>query len=243
MSNIVDNIINSVCLDERISDGIFKMEEDLHMDALREFFMKSGLSEEDTVNISNRMLEGRFPERQAYNANGILVTFPTPEYKKRAIQKGTHFEKNPHPQRQAPPTPIAQPIEKNPTPPVEKTDDDVDDGGAGTKIPPQLPDSGDGNDVGQPKNLKVEPIGNSQPEPAKIPVAPPQPPEVNTPERNAAKKAVATQIFSTDDTTLSNIEPKVGISESCKGQLKDLFEKAESMSMYEAAAVLKSYLK
>lgn len=39
--------------------------------------------------------KGKHPERQAYNKNGILVTFPTPEYKARAIAKGTHFEKNP----------------------------------------------------------------------------------------------------------------------------------------------------
>ena len=43
----------------------------------------------------NKMLEGKYPERQAYNSNGILVTFPTPEYKQKAIQRGTHFEENP----------------------------------------------------------------------------------------------------------------------------------------------------
>jgi hypothetical protein len=41
------------------------------------------------------MLEGKYPERQAYNTNGILVTFPTPEYKQKAIARGTHFEENP----------------------------------------------------------------------------------------------------------------------------------------------------
>jgi hypothetical protein len=43
----------------------------------------------------NKMLEGKYPERQAYNTNGILVTFPTPEYKQKAIARGTHFEENP----------------------------------------------------------------------------------------------------------------------------------------------------
>jgi len=37
----------------------------------------------------------KHPERQAYNKNGILVTFPTPEYKQRAIKRGTHTEENP----------------------------------------------------------------------------------------------------------------------------------------------------
>ena len=30
-----------------------------------------------------------------YNKDGLLVTFPSPEYKQRAIARGTHFEKNP----------------------------------------------------------------------------------------------------------------------------------------------------
>jgi outer membrane biosynthesis protein TonB len=54
-----------------------------------------GVSTEEALDVRNRMMEGKFPERQAYNANGILVTFPTPEYKQRAIKRGTHFEKNP----------------------------------------------------------------------------------------------------------------------------------------------------
>lgn len=45
--------------------------------------------------ISVIVEKGKHPERQAYNKNGILVTFPTPEYKARAIARGTHFEKNP----------------------------------------------------------------------------------------------------------------------------------------------------
>ena len=44
---------------------------------------------------TNGGVEGKYPERQAYNAKGILVTFPTPEYKADAIKRGTHFEEDP----------------------------------------------------------------------------------------------------------------------------------------------------
>jgi hypothetical protein len=93
--NIIEKFLNRLCLDERIVDGSFCLENDLHMDVLQEYLEKLGATKEDSIGVRNRMLEGKYPERQAYNANGILVTFPTPEYKKRAIDRGTHFEKNP----------------------------------------------------------------------------------------------------------------------------------------------------
>lgn len=91
----VEKILNSVCLDEKIEGGIFNMENNDHMDVLQRHLVKRGISESDSVVYRNRMVEGKYPERQAYNANGILVTFPTPEYKQRAIARGTHFEENP----------------------------------------------------------------------------------------------------------------------------------------------------
>lgn len=91
----IDKILSEVSLDHRVSNGIFSIEEDTHMEVLREFLIKKGLTENDAISYSNRVLEGKYPERQAYNVNGILVTFPTPEYKQAAIKKGTHFEKNP----------------------------------------------------------------------------------------------------------------------------------------------------
>lgn len=39
--------------------------------------------------------EGKYPERQAYNKDGWLVTFPSKEYRDRAIQRGTHFTSDP----------------------------------------------------------------------------------------------------------------------------------------------------
>jgi hypothetical protein len=96
MNNVaLDDILNSVCLDERVEDGIFSFENNAHLDALQEYLTKSGLAEKDSIAIRNRISEGKYPERQAYNKDGILVTFPTPEYKQNAIARGTHFEQNP----------------------------------------------------------------------------------------------------------------------------------------------------
>src|SRR5690348_4942246 len=92
---LLEKIINDVSLDERISDGMFNIEENSHMDALREYLSNKGIDEDSIKSFSNRVVEGKYPERQAYNAKGILVTFPTPEYKQDAIKRGTHFEKDP----------------------------------------------------------------------------------------------------------------------------------------------------
>lgn len=91
----VTELLNEICLDRRISDGIFDMFNNQHMDVLREKLVEMGLPENEVVEISNAVIEGKYPERQAYNANGILVTFPNAEYKQRAIRRGTHFEEDP----------------------------------------------------------------------------------------------------------------------------------------------------
>ena len=93
--SIFEKVLSQVSLDPRISDGTFRIEEDVHMEVLREYFIKKGIEESSVIEFSNKVLEGKYPERQAYNAKGILVTFPTPEYKADAIKRGTHFEENP----------------------------------------------------------------------------------------------------------------------------------------------------
>jgi len=96
MSHVIDQILNEVCLDERIPDGVFDMSNNAHMDALRENLTdKYGVALNDVKMIHNKMVEGKYPERQAYNKDGLLVTFPTPQHKQRAIQRGTHFEQDP----------------------------------------------------------------------------------------------------------------------------------------------------
>jgi len=95
------DILEQVCLDPRIHDGIFSLEKDTHLNILQEYLQRDGMSYEQTVLLRNCLLEGKYPERQAYNANGLLVTFPTPEYKQKAIARGTHFEENPKKAQQA----------------------------------------------------------------------------------------------------------------------------------------------
>jgi len=209
MSNVVDKIFAEVCLDERIKDGIFRLENEEHMDALRDYFTKRGIAREDAVHVTNRMLEGRFPERQAYNKDGILVTFPTPQHKQKAIQRGTHFEKNPAPQnttpprtapaKEAPPQPKAAPDipapEKEPAPAEPKQPE------AGSPIPTKIAQGG--------KELAIEPLGGDKPEATPVPPSQPSVPVPKTPERVAAEKEVVRQIFATDDTALSPVSPKL----------------------------------
>jgi hypothetical protein len=95
-SQFIDQLLNEVSLDDRVTDGIFDMSNNTHMDVLRETLSDNyGMVLNDVKEIHNRMVEGKYPERQAYNRDGLLVTFPTPAHKQRAIQRGTHFEQNP----------------------------------------------------------------------------------------------------------------------------------------------------
>ena len=96
VNKIINKILSDVCLREEIQDGIFSLENNDHISVLRNYLIENEfLNEENARIFCNNVVEGKYPERQAYNKNGILVTFPTPEYKKRAIDRGTHFEKDP----------------------------------------------------------------------------------------------------------------------------------------------------
>lgn len=247
MSNTVDKIFAEVCLDERIKDGIFRMDEEEHMNALRDFFTKRGLENEAAVHITNRMVEGRFPERQAYNKDGILVTFPTPQHKAKAIQRGTHFEKNPAPQNTTPPkqaeptpqTPAPEPkddIEPKKEVPDDEKEEEPDDeksiGSGGSSGPVKKIAQGN-------KELDVEPIrGDEKPEPPPVPQSPTPPPAPRTPERIAAEKAVIKQILATDDSALTNVA-----NETLKHQLNEILKKCNEWGFSEAENFLKLHVK
>ena len=81
--------------DNSIESGIFDISKQEHIEILRGHLLESNIDSKTVNQYLNKMLEGRYPDRQAYNANGILVTFPTPEYKQKAIERGSHFEQNP----------------------------------------------------------------------------------------------------------------------------------------------------
>ena len=259
MSNVLDRVFNEVCLDERITDGVFKMEEASHMDALRDYFIKRGITKEAAVNVTNRMVEGKYPERQAYNKDGILVTFPTPQHKAKAIARGTHFEKNPVPQvqqqrdaqaeepPQAPPGAQPEPGERPNDDAEEETgDDDNDDddtgGGGGSG-------GGGGTSVFQgDKQLSIEPPrGDERPETPPQAPQPTVPPAPRTPERIAAEKEVVRGILATDDTQLSNIGGPLQVHEVMEAkknhQLRELYKKADEWGFDEAVKFLTPHVK
>lgn len=243
MSNIVDRVFAEVCLDERITGGIFKLEEEAHMNALRDYFLKRGITHEAAVNVTNRMVEGRFPKRQAYNKDGILVTFPTPQHKAKAIQRGTHFEKNPAPQNTTPPKeapkkdlapkeipPQSEPAPEKDVPSANKEDDE--NGGIVNKV-------FQGN-----AELEVEPPrGIETPEPLPIPKSPTPPPAPRTPERIAAEKEVAKQIIGTDDTKISPIAPQKLNEEKFQHQLNSIYQKCNEWGFREFQEFLRPHFK
>jgi hypothetical protein len=138
--NILSDLIERVCLDSRIDDGIFSLENNQHLNILQEYLQSEfNINEEQSIELRNAIVEGKYPDRQAYNTNGLLVTFPTSEYKQRAIARGTHFEENPkkaadanifdpqqeQPSAQQPPV-EPQPTTSEPEAPSEKDKDEPD---------------------------------------------------------------------------------------------------------------------
>jgi hypothetical protein len=90
------SLINDICCDGRIKDGVFDVKNQEHVFVLQEYLEKLGYDVNFVVDKTSNLFEaGRFPDRQAYNKDGILVTFPSKEYRDRAVNKGTHFAENP----------------------------------------------------------------------------------------------------------------------------------------------------
>jgi hypothetical protein len=251
MSNILDRIMGDVCLDERIGDGIFKMEETSHMDALRDYFIKKGITKEAAIHVTNRMTEGKHPERQVYRKeDGILVTFPSPQHKAKSMAKfpGKYVEKDPRPPsqqpeqeapKQAPPGSKPEPGEVRADDKEETNidDDEDDDIGGGNRKEPTI-FQGD-------KQLEVEPSRDKNaPEPPPQPAQPAVPTAPMTPQRVAASKEIVRRILSTDDTTLSNIGGPLNVSENeQRHQLRELYKYADKLGYREAVKFLTPYIK
>lgn len=90
------SIVNDICCDSRIKDGVLRLENAEHVFIVQEYLEKAGYAIDEIVDKTATLFEaGRFPDRQAYNKDGILVTFPSKEYRDRAVNKGTHFAENP----------------------------------------------------------------------------------------------------------------------------------------------------
>jgi len=242
MSQLIEKILNDVCLDDRIPDGIFQMENENHMDVLRGYFVKRGLTKESSIDITNRMVEGKYPERQAYRKeDGILVTWPSIKHMANAFKEnpGKYTKDNPNPDKDAGESP-KEPIKREP--PVVDDDDDDDD-----ELTDEEPSSRSGGNIfgrsngknirqGE-KELEVEPPrGEEKPEPIPVPTFPTPELASRTPERIGAEKEVVKQIFNSSNSNLSSID--FSLTELCRYQLNELCKKADEWGMREAEKFL-----
>ncbi len=93
--DIVNDAILDVCTNPLIENGTFDPTNNEHMFLLMEA-LDGNLEEEHIVKaVSALKCEGKYPDRQAYNKEGWLVTFPSKEYRDAAIKKGTHSPSDP----------------------------------------------------------------------------------------------------------------------------------------------------
>ena len=92
---IIHEILLDMSLHPLIEDGMVNFSNKVHLRILEEKLTSFGMSKKDVSEIIDNVIEGQFPDRQAYNKEGWLVTFPSPEYKQAAIKKGTHFASDP----------------------------------------------------------------------------------------------------------------------------------------------------
>ena len=159
----------------------------------------------------------KYPERQAYNAKGILVTFPTPEYKADAIKRGTHFEEDPtkrasnvfsdQPASTPPPAAEKEPPKAEPksasktTLPLSQADT------AAPEAQPQTPTIS----APQPASEPEEPLV----EPKELP-----PPPVKSAAEKEADKKVIKNILKGDDYMLESILSSPLDSVTIKGVLE-----------------------
>jgi hypothetical protein len=224
------------------------LDEDEHMSALRDYLVKKGIPNNEVVELNNKMLEGKYPSRQSYQTKtGILVTFPTPEHKAKAIAEnpGKYTDKDPKPKKEEP-IKTAPPGSK-PEPGEKPSSKDSDNNGSNNLPKSDEKDIEDDGGDKEPtifqgnKQLAIEPPGGV--EKLAPPTAPPsQPPAPRTPQRIAAEKEIVKQIMNTDDTVLSNVADPV-YEETCKYQLQELYKKADELGFKEAVKFLTPYVK
>lgn len=97
ISKFIEEVLLESTLDNRIDDGIVDLTNALHMEVIHEVLKNKGLEDNSIEELFETMLaqEGKYPDRQAYNKEGWLVTFPSKEYRDAAIKKGTHAISDP----------------------------------------------------------------------------------------------------------------------------------------------------
>ena len=178
---------------EGIEDGMFNASNPEHIKVLSEYLVGKNLNpsvvDEFCQKVYSEGKKGKYPERQAYNKDGVLVTFPTPEYKKNAIDRGTHYQDDPTKSapnlfnQTAPATtaaPTAAPTNPSPTPTPEPKPEPVADPAS---------------------NIKPDPAAAVVPSPAAPEEKKPEPEK--TPQEKEAEKLVALQLLSPNDNSVS----------------------------------------
>lgn len=97
IDKFIEDIILEVSLDSRIDEGIFNIYNPDHLEIMGEHMNSRGLDKSIIQEIMEKVIqtEGKYPERQAYNKEGWLVTFPSTEYRDAAVKKGTHSISDP----------------------------------------------------------------------------------------------------------------------------------------------------
>jgi hypothetical protein len=93
---LIQESILDVSLDPIVETGIFDATNPEHIFSLIESLEGKGIADNViTEAVAVLRYEGKFPDRQAFNKDGWLVTFPSAEYKQQAIKRHTHFDSDP----------------------------------------------------------------------------------------------------------------------------------------------------
>jgi hypothetical protein len=96
INEFISSIISEAALDARIPDGMVDLKNIEHIQVVAEVMYNTFENEEIVNEFINAFInEGKYPDRQAFNKEGWLVTFPSKEYRDAAIKKGTHAISDP----------------------------------------------------------------------------------------------------------------------------------------------------
>lgn len=97
IDKFIEDVILETSLDSRIEEGIFDIYNLDHLDIMGEHMKSRGIDEPIIQEIIEKVIqsEGKYPERQAYNREGWLVTFPSQQYRDAAVKRGTHSISDP----------------------------------------------------------------------------------------------------------------------------------------------------
>lgn len=96
-SSFLHSILLETAIDNRVPSGVVDVHNDIHRMVIAEKMIDRGIDPKIVQEVVNKLAitDGKYPERQAYNKEGWLVTFPTPAHKDAAIKKKTHFASDP----------------------------------------------------------------------------------------------------------------------------------------------------